>query len=101
MIDPKNLIVLKYAFNECYVKVETFEEANDERLSVDFERGVWSINTKGRLPEEIPIGKKRYLERSTSNAIIGVYDRTDNEHLGAMVHAATESTRERRSWMED
>ncbi len=101
MINPKDLVVLKYAFNECCVTVETFEEARDKHLSVDLEREVWSINNKDQLSTEIPVGQKRYLERSISNAIIGVYDRTNNKHLAAMVHAATESTRERSSWVED
>lgn len=92
-----NLVVLIYADNNCYTSVVLPDDPRVEssRARIDEQNGVWSAPhnsdpAKSRQTQEI--GEMRYFERGSRHGVIGVYDRTDIQHLNAMVSAAQQAT---------
>lgn len=91
-IKTKDLIVLKYSPNVCYVRVVKADKVKEETFEIDLERMVWSFGGF----KDVKIGQSR----PTHNAeygIIGVYNRRDIRQLDTMVHDATEITNEHAS----
>jgi hypothetical protein len=96
----ENMVVLRYARNTCYVEVVLLEDAlGIMGLKANLEKGEWY--------KEIPsatahseystrkIGQPNIVHRAylrSEGAPIGVYDRTNIDHLSAMVAAAINAT---------
>lgn len=89
--DEKNLVALVFAPNNCYVNVVGLDKVV---VGIDIEKGVWYHKNNA-----IPIGKGRYTKYK--KGIIGIYDRTNIDHLDSMVHQVKEATRDRSSLLED
>ena len=92
----RNLVFLMYSGNICYAKVVS---KMPEEIEVDLQKGTWSYKEK-RLNhggwQEFKIGSQvRHCEDGCRGGMIGVYDRTNVQHLDSMVHAAGEATRSR------
>ena len=89
-IRKKNLIILKYATNECYTQVVDLRTSSDKNFKLDLENRVWSFKEE----ENIPIGNSSNPPGRGCGryGIIGVYDKTKIEHLNSMVHNAREFT---------
>ena len=86
----KDVVVLKYAPNYCYVQVSDFTPALRTALKINLRSGTYTFSAYEDNPcfRDIPVGEARHLGR-----VIGVYDRTKTEDLSKMVFAATEATR--------
>ncbi len=97
--DKNNLVVLLF---ELGPKLKPLSKVKDKRLSVNVEKGVWSY----RLLHKVK-GDKKYvgIEIGTSRGeigphphydyrwgVIGVYDKTNIQHLNNMIYAVEEST---------
>ena len=84
----KDLVVLRYCFNECYVEVVSVQRARKEsKLVFDLNAGTWGKGNK--------IGKGLHMSSYQGrDGIIGVYDRTELSHLNQMTYDAVEGTRE-------
>ena len=94
----EDLVVLRYAQNECYTSVVAAADVEDDKFNIDLEKQVWSY----REWENRKIGQGRPTHDVTDHyGIIGVYDRTNTNHLDSMVHDASESVRERHVHDED
>jgi hypothetical protein len=96
----ENMVVLRYTRNTCYVEVVPLADALDIMgLKVNFEKGEWSSNVSlgvghgERSTRKIaqPIIVHRAYLRS-EGAPIGVYDRTNIDHLNAMASATINAT---------
>ncbi len=86
----RNLVVLRYAFNECYTQVVTLtdSEVKKEKIVINERGGTWS--KPGSLDAPFKIGKSCF-PRQSSYEIIGIYDRTQLKHLDSMVHDSNEA----------
>lgn len=96
--DLSNLVFLTFASNTCYVKV-TDKKPDD--VTIDLEKGAWTTSAvEGGTQDTFKIGGYRtYFEDRYGT--IGVFDRTNVEHLDGLAHASTEAIRERGSVLED
>lgn len=86
----KDIVVLKYADNHCYVQVSDLTELTDE-ISVNVRRGTYTFvghEKDTSFFRDILVGVPRHV-----GDFLGVYDRTNTEHLVAMVREATETIR--------
>ena len=94
-MNVKDLVVLQYAFNECYVQVVSVQRAiKESRLAINTDNETWG--------DGIEIGKG--LLRASyqgRDGVIGVYDRRNLKHLDQMVHDAVEGTREPAPFSDD
>ncbi len=90
----ENLIVLRYAFNECYTQVVSLEEpeVKKQKIIINELGGTWS---RSGSESTFKIGEPCYPRYKCSYKIIGIYDRTKIEHLNTMVYAANEAVRDR------
>jgi len=102
----RDLVVLVQAQNECYLDVLSVNSpklkeclcspshpGTEERgIVLDMQKGTWSTKHDS-TPYKIGENYLSYLHNST-HRIIGVFDRTDINHLRAMVSAAREYSRE-------
>ena len=100
----KDLVVLSYSDNNLYTKVAEFKDEKIDGLEVDVDKMVWSycFGDYSKL-EDIPIGSCRNFYGShgeSSRGVIGVYDKTNMEHLNSMNYDAKWATRER-NWSVD
>lgn len=103
MIDEKNLVALVWASNECYTNVvepsfvserevpggEMGEEPYTwkwAKLELNLKKGTWEHGEKhGSIGRGyLPSGFSQY-------GLIGIYDRTNIEHLNAMISDAMEA----------
>lgn len=92
-IKVENLVVLKYAPNECYVQVADFSEHKDE-IGVDLVAGRWSWKewkSVGLGQARNPYNPK--WNHKTKSGVIGVYDRTNVKHLDSLAHASLKFTK--------
>lgn len=83
----EDLVVLQYASNTCYTTVVRVGEIKEESFSVDLEKSTWSF----REYKDRKIGDSRYCPTDRQGGVIGVYDRTNDDHLRLMLHAAQEA----------
>ncbi len=102
----KDLVVLQYSINVCYVQVVDVEEAQrkNPRLRIDLEKKTWSYenwNTGRCMKETYPIGVGRLVDPMFRGGPIGVYDRTDKNHLNNMVHSSINAVEEKRPGEDD
>lgn len=92
----RNLVFLMYSPNVCYAKVVGKQP---EEIEVDLQMGTWSYKEKQLNHggwQEFKIGSQvRHCSHGSRGGMIGVYDRTNVQHLDSMVHAAAEATRDR------
>lgn len=92
----KNIIVLKYAHNNCYTTLfslkDILKDINDKEFSIDLEKGLWSY----RWWKDNKIGESRskYGNFGADVGIIGVYDKSNLQHLENMKNASKEHTTE-------
>ena len=89
----KDIIVLKYAPNPCYVQVSDFTDELRRLIEVNIHKGTYTfVGHKDDMTffTDIPIGVTR-----RAGDVLGVYDRTNTKHLEEMVRTATETIR---SW---
>jgi len=99
----KDLIVLQYASNNCYVQVKRVDKIEEESFSLDLERKVWSF----LCWKDVPIGEQRSpygrgaFSHKYKHGIIGVYSSKDVRHLDSMVHDAAEAVRPESSAFDD
>ena len=99
----EHLVVLKYASNTCYTEVVDVSGFEDEWFHLDVNEGLWGYKFGGffhQESQERKIGESRYIGRA-KYGIIGVYDRTNTEHLSSMVHSANEAVESPSSWVDD
>ncbi len=87
VVELKDLVVLSFAENNCYTKVERANAVCDERLRIDVSRGVWTYSPW----KDVRIGHSRFIDRCSREGVIGVYDASDVKQLGSMVHDAMET----------
>ena len=78
-----NLVFLVYASNTCFTNVVS---ELPEGLEVDVGAGSWTFDG-----ETFKIGEMRECEWGSEWGVIGVFDRTSDEHLNSMVSAANEA----------
>ena len=96
--DMGNLVLLRYADNPLCVSVTEAHEQLPEHFSyeVDLEKGVWRFARRGSSSSkqvvERPIGKA-FIESTdwlrSSKMPIGVFDRSQLEHLNSLASAAS------------
>jgi hypothetical protein len=96
----EDLVVLCYATNECYTNVVPLNE-DEQKIKVDTEKGLWSLlegrrDCYGKAYFKIGYDMK-HCNWDSREGIIGVYDKTDIEHLGHMVYHSREATYDERS----
>ena len=95
----EDLVVLAYSdINRLYTQVISAKDAQ-ERYGEHFWTDGLSWKTYDR--RVWPIGRNRYTPDRREGEIIGVYDRTNTQQLGAMVSAGIEATKERGSLLDD
>lgn len=87
VIELKDLVVLSFAENNCYTKVERADAICDERLRIDVSRGVWTYSPW----RDVRIGHSRFIDNCSRYGVIGVYDSRKIVHLDHMVHDAMET----------
>ena len=87
VVELKDLVVLSFAENTCYTKVERANAVCDERLRIDVSRGVWSYSPW----KDVRIGHSRFIDRCSREGVIGVYNSRDIRQLSSMVHDAMET----------
>jgi len=86
--DVKNLIVLTYGPNNCYMGVIEAEKAlaKDKNLHIDLQKGTWHY---GHFME-MDIGCGYQASRNKSELpFLGIYDKTEMNHLNSLAHAAS------------
>lgn len=83
-----NLVYLVYAPNNCYTSVV---DECPEGTTINLECGTWRFSQQCRFDQDYPIGRSR-ATMSQNHGIIGVYDRSNVDHLGSMVSDAKEAT---------
>jgi len=102
MYEEKNLIALIFADNTCYTKIVELSEVsgrkvhdpedgwwNWDKIELDLKKGTWK---HGRKHGNIG-GACRYDGGSRNGyGLIGIYDRTNIDHLDSMVHDGKEAT---------
>jgi len=88
----ENLIALMYSPNPSYTTIKYISELKkDEKFSIDLEKKLWSYKLKNRT-ETTKIGEPSYGSINHENKIIGLYDRSDIEHLNKMISNMRERT---------
>ena len=88
-MELSDLIVLRFASNNCYVSVCKIDELNDPNLEVNLDKETWTYSGK-----TFKIGSGRgYFETGQRSGVIGVYDQSNLKHLDSAVHSATEAVR--------
>ena len=98
--NPLNLLVLKFAQNNCYTNLVRFNPENlyDGLVSVDADRGTWVIQDMDDSTHplrEIAIGHGREcFSASSRRGVIGIYDQTKLVHMGRMMYHAQDAIRE-------
>ncbi|MFA5992247.1 MAG: hypothetical protein WC796_00905 [Candidatus Pacearchaeota archaeon] len=92
-MNREDLVILRFASNTAYVQACNIEDIVDKDFALDFEGGKWSYKNW----ENVSIGTNRNsigpYPGEYRQGVIGVYDRTNTEHLDAMVHATIAATR--------
>lgn len=104
----ENLVALIFASNTCYTEVVELSKVSGREVSggemgekpytwkwaeidLDLEKGTWrhGKNKEGRIG-----GSCRYESNGSINGygLIGIYDRTNLDHLDSMVHDGKEAT---------
>lgn len=105
--DRKNLVVLTFAENACYTEVVLPDDPKVEKsgTTIDEVSGTWTSpdpNDPAKPTQTLNIGQGRYFDRCDSRrGVIGVYDRTNLNHLGAMVSDACSVTDKSSPCLED
>lgn len=98
----RNLVFLMYASNTCYT---TVVGKMPEEIEVDLQQGTWSYKDKRQNNHgwhEFKIGSQaRHCSHGSRGGMIGVYDRTNVQHLDTMVSVARDATRDRLGAFED
>ncbi len=84
--DLEDLIVLQHPH-----KVIRADSIDKSDLEIDLEKGTWTIRDFQGKAFTTQIGKERYMQQGFQWGIIGVYDRTNTEHLHFMVHHSVEA----------
>ena len=96
-IKMEDLVVLKYADNECYVQVVSVKEAigkySEKYFGIDLARRKWRY---GR--SEFNIGSRRECERGSRGGVIGVYNRLSIDQLDSLAHAAVNAVSSDHVW---
>jgi len=79
---PENLVVLCFGSNLFTPVIKSLDEARKDYgdLEVDVDRGFWTYKNNPHLP----IGKGQTSEERVDR-VLGVYDKTRNDHLANMV----------------
>jgi hypothetical protein len=78
----EDLVVLQYASNTCYTTLTRVSEVKVKNFSVDIEKSTWSYDEY----RDRKIGDARLY--GAHFGVIGVYDRTNDQHLNSMLYAA-------------
>ena len=89
-MELSDLVVLIYASNTCYatvVKVDDVPKSEDDGFGLDLKNEIWSY--RGQI---LKIGEDTYHRPDCRGGVIGVYDRTNIEHLSSMVHHSINAT---------
>lgn len=95
----EDIVVLAYSdSNRLFTQVISAKDAQAKYGEQFWTDGARWKTYDGR---EYPIGRSRYTPDRREGEIIGVYNRTDTAHLGTMVSAGIEATKERGSLLED
>lgn len=97
----ENLVVLRYSSNICYTRVNRADKVSTRNFELDLVNGTWTVMDFNSKPYTNSIGKRRYIEHGCRGGIIGVYDRTNIQHLNSMVSDSQEATAPSSSWVED
>lgn len=83
----ENLVFLAYSANSCYTHLSEGEAPKG--CMVDLEKGTWTFDRK-----VFPIGTQmRRCEWGCKWGVIGVYDRSNFEHLKGLIYHAREAVR--------
>lgn len=93
MFTRENLVFLSYAANVCYTNVS---RKIPKGIELDLENGAWCYH--GR---KFKIGSSRIGPWGSRGGVIGVYDRTSDLHLDAMVVAGREATKAPESFLNE
>jgi hypothetical protein len=90
----RDLILLQYAPNVCYVQVVSIKNAkkNNPTLQIDLEKKVWSWGGMRSGIKDVPIGNARDIEPSCRTGPIGIYDRTNDAQLSNMANDVIKAT---------
>ena len=97
-VPRRNLVVLCFSQNICYVQVIGYDRAHREHgLEVNINKGTWTWQHETHF-----IGKARSIDYY-KEGVIGVYNRAITQQLDAMVSSAQEVTRgqEQRCLLDD
>jgi hypothetical protein len=97
----EDLVVLVYTSNECYTNVISYKESQlkpSYKIVIENDKWIWIPNSDTKISSTI--GTKRTIYRGNGwskneaghSGIIGVYDKTDVEHLNRMVRDSQEAT---------
>lgn len=93
-INKKDLAYLVYASNDCYTHLQ---EEIPEGVEVNTQKGTWCFEGKTyKIGDEM-----RHCNHGSRWGVIGVYDRTNIEHLNAMVNHSEEATKSQGSLLDD
>lgn len=93
--ERQNLVVLVLVDDARYAKVMHVDdpEVKSSRVRINEYTGRWSVPDAQGAVQEHNIGQGRSLGAGAHRGIVGVYDRTNDSQLGAMVRMATELAR--------
>jgi hypothetical protein len=83
----EDLVVLRFASNECYTNIVDLAKTDPKEVSVDEKKGTWKYEEQIR-----EIGQSRYIDPHCKYGVIGVYDRSLTEQLNSMVSASQNAT---------
>jgi len=90
----ENLVVLQFSSDILFTEVVDAKTKSPKELKINLRQGTWtyhmnSFSHKGE--DTMQIGESGFIIHSEGR-VIGVYDRTNNDHLNSMVHAGKEAT---------
>lgn len=87
----EDLVVLKFAPNNCCVQVVDVSQIREKDFEIDLEERTWSYGER----KNIPIGTARIKYRcgvEIKEGIIGIYDRNSTEQIDSLVGSAQSYT---------
>lgn len=82
----RNIVVLAYAPDNCRVRVVSLCEAH-EGIEVHCGTGEWKRNG-----QTFKVGEHRPLAPEDQRGVIGVYDRSRNDHMSHLMEVMYEAT---------
>ena len=88
----EDLVVLKFAPNNCFVEVVDVSQIKEKDFKIDLEKKTWLYKGWGNNP----IGRARNIRgrfgMEIKSGVIGVYDRNSTEQIDSLVASAQSCT---------